>query len=752
MKGKLTKGNLRGVPYAALISASLLLTGISGAIVAQEESASRLEEVVVTARKREESIQDVPVAVTAITPGQIERSSIKQSLDLAKLTPNTELHQTYIGGESLSASIRGIGFDDIEKSFESTVGVAIDGVFMATNAGGVFDMFDVQSVEVLRGPQGTLFGRNTIGGVINVTRTEPTGEWGGKVEAKAGDENMTEVKAVINMPLGDRGGVKLFAKDLQSESHVYNTTINDRRDFRDSQNFGLAIKYDFTDQMSMLVSYDDYDHNTIAPDNVNTSTNFPGALCAAAAVFCGSSSGFPSEADDYKTSPQLLPLISTLEGENTTLRLVYDTDNYQIKYIFGLTETNEYASEASWGTAAVMFPVARTQEYEQTSHEIQFISDYDGPLNFVAGIYSLDTEAHINSGPVIPFDSSHEVEARAVFGELTYDLSDVWSVTLGARYTEEEKELNSTAWPIGTGTADWLANNRDPSVLLIQGNPIFKDDNISYRAVIQRELEYGMMYASLSTGFRSGGFSIRATSEGELRPYQSEEVESMELGIRLQPTDNSQINITYFDTDYTDMQVNVVVGGADPTCGKGTNEGGITCTFFRNAGEVSFDGWEFEGLLMPTESLTIRAMFGILDGGFEKYDFDGVDIADRARVLYAPEHSGSISFELNTEIGGGTLITTAGMSFKGQIDGTQAPWHSWDPQLGPEVTIESYEALDISAMWLVDVGSGTMKIRVYGTDVLEEGNRISRRFDAGAWAWAELVPRRQFGASIGYEF
>ena len=207
-------------------------------------------------------------------------------------------------------------------------------------------------------------------------------------------------------------------------------------------------------------------------------------------------------------------------------------------------------------------------------------------------------------------------------------------------------------------------------MLLIQGNPIFKDDNISYRAVIQRELEYGMMYASLSTGFRSGGFSIRATSQGELRPYQSEEVESMELGIRLQPTDNSQINITYFDTDYTDMQVNGVVGGADPTCGKGTNEGGITCTFFRNAGEVSFDGWEFEGLLMPTESLTIRAMFGILDGGFEKYDFDGVDIADRARVLYAPEHSGSISFELNTEIGGGTLITTAGMSFKGQIDGT----------------------------------------------------------------------------------
>ena len=134
MKGKLLKGNSRGIRYAALMSASLLFTGFSGALIAQEESASRLEEVVVTARKREETLQEVPVAVTAITPDQIERNSITRSLDLVKLTPNTELHMAYIGGESLSASIRGIGFDDIEKSFESTVGVAIDGVFMATNA------------------------------------------------------------------------------------------------------------------------------------------------------------------------------------------------------------------------------------------------------------------------------------------------------------------------------------------------------------------------------------------------------------------------------------------------------------------------------------------------------------------------------------------------------------------------------------------------------------------------------------------
>ena len=172
----------------------------AGGAIAQEESVG-LEEIVVTARKRQESIQDVPVAVSAISPGQLERGTITSSLDLGKLVPNVELHETNIGSESLSASIRGLSYDDIEKSIEPTVGFAIDGVFLASNSGAVFDFFDVESVEVLRGPQGTLFGRNTIGGVINVQRTEPTGEFGVKLEAVAGDENLTDLKGVINLPL-----------------------------------------------------------------------------------------------------------------------------------------------------------------------------------------------------------------------------------------------------------------------------------------------------------------------------------------------------------------------------------------------------------------------------------------------------------------------------------------------------------------------------------------------------------------------
>jgi len=708
--------------------------------------ATVLEEVIVTARKRQESIQDVPVAVTAITPGQLERGSITSSLDLGKLVPNVELHETAIGSESLSASIRGLSYDDIEKSIEPTVGIAIDGVFLASNSGGVFDFFDVESVEVLRGPQGTLFGRNTIGGVINVQRTEPTGEWGGKVEATSGDESLVSLKGLMNMPLGENGGVKLAVRDTQSDSHVYNTTLEGRRDLKDSQTLSLSVKYDFSENTSAVFTYDDYDHNTTAPDNVFVSSNFLGAGSVA------------SEANDWKTSPQLVPLTATLEGENTTLKVTHNAENFQIKYIMGIMDYAEEVHEASWGLGpdtlgGIFFPVDREQEFKQTSHELQYISDLDGPMNFVAGLYLLEADSYITSGPVVPFTAYHSLSTTAVFGEMSYDLSEDWSVTVGARYTEEEKDLKSRSWIVGVGNDDRIANSSDN--LLNEGSPSFEDDNVSYRIVLQREFEKGMVYTSYATGFRSGGFFNRGSTDSELAPFASEEVASFEIGMRSNPTENSQLNVTYFSADYSDKQTTVITDGNDPVCGKGTAENpaatGVTCSFVRNAGDVSMDGIEIEAALMPTEALTLRAAIGTFNGDYDKFDYNGVDIADRARLLYAPELTASLVAEHTSDVAGGSLTINASFSHKDEVE-TQADWSTYDPVTGPEVTIESFQTLDLSATFMKEMGSGTIKLRAYGTDILDGGNRVGRRYDAGAFAWAELVPRRQMGVSIGYEF
>jgi iron complex outermembrane receptor protein len=728
----------------AVISLSILPLYAGGAI-AQQESAS-LEEIVVTARKRQESIQDVPVAVSALSPGQLERGSITSSLELGKMVPNVELHETAIGSESLSASIRGMSYDDIEKSIEPTVGVAIDGVFLASNSGGVFDLFDVDSVEVLRGPQGTLFGRNTIGGVISVQRTEPTGEFGAKLEATAGDEDMTDIKGVINMPLGDNGGIKLSFKSLESDSHVYNTSLNARRPMKDSETMSIAVKYNFSENTSAVLTFDDYDHNTTAPDNV-----FVGFEAL------GNQGAINSEANDWKTSPQFLPLTATLEGENTTLKVTHDTDNFQIKYIMGIMDYDEVVREASWGLGpdvlgGVFFPVDRDQNFKQTSHELQLTSDLDGPMNFVAGLYSMEADSYITSGPIQNFTALHYLDSTAVFGEMSYEINDLWSFTLGARYTEEEKELDTRSYPMVSGNAARLANSYVAADLLNSANPTFKDNNTSFRVVLQREIETGMVYASYSTGYRSGGFFNRGITPLENLPFKSEEVASIELGMRSNPTDNSQINITYFNSEYTDKQTTVIVPASDADCDKEQNDAGsVTCSFVRNAGEVSMSGIEFEGTYMPTDALTLRASFGTLDADYDEYNYNGVDISDKARLLYAPDLTAYLGAEHTSDRAGGTLTINVGFSHKDEVE-TQADWSTYDPVTGPEVTIESFETLDISATFMKELSNGTLKLRVYGTDVLEDGNRVGRRYDAGSFAWAELVPRRQMGVTVGYEF
>ena len=732
--------------YRNIFNKSLLPSLISALILpvcaVSAYGATAIEEIVVTARKRQESIQDVPVAVSAITPGQIERGSITSSLDLGKIVPNVELHETVIGSESLSASIRGMSYDDIEKSIEPTVGVAIDGVFMASNSGGVFDLFDVASVEVLRGPQGTLFGRNTIGGVISVNRTEPTGEFGIKLEATAGDQDMTDIKGIINMPLSDKGGIKLAFKKIDADSHVYNTTLNARRPMRDSETMSVSVKYNFTENTSAQLTFDSYDHHTTAADNVFVATGFLASIGFNAGAAA-------SEAANWTTSPQLLPLTAYLEGDNTTLKVNHTGENYEIKYIMGIMDYEEDVDEASWGLPQVFFPVARDQTFKQTSHELQYISDYDGPMNFVAGLYILEADSNITSGPIQNFDALHFLDSTAYFGEMSYDINDLWSFSLGARYTKEEKELNTASY---TSNAARLSDSRAPADLINLANPTFDDNNTSFRAVLQRQLESGMVYASYSTGYRSGGFFNRGVTAAETLPFQSEEVASIELGVRLNPTDSSQINVTYFNAEYTDKQVVVVVPASDSKCNKEQNAAGnVTCSFVRNAAEATMSGVEFEGVLMPSDALTLRLNFGTLDSEYDNYDYDGVDISSKARILYSPKFTGYFGAEHTSDRAGGTLTLNLGFSHKGDVE-TQADWSKYNPATGPVVTLDSFQTLDISATFVKEFGPNTVKLRVYGTDVLEDGNRIGRRYDAGAFAWAEPVPRRQMGVTLGYEF
>ena len=720
-------------------------------ICAQGAYGAALEEIVVTAQKREASLQDTPIAVSALSAGQIERGSIQDMLDVARHVPNVEFHTVSQSGASLGASIRGVGFDDLEKAFEPTVGVSVDGVFMASNSGAVVDFFDIAAVEVLRGPQGTLYGRNTIAGVINIKRTEPTGELGAKFEATSASNNRQDFKGIVNMPLGENGGIKLSFRDLTADSHLYNQTTKMRPENRDSSVYGLAVKYDFSEQTSAVISYDNYDHKTqpFDPISISSPDSTGVSLCERFSFLpnyngnCKEFSGDPSEAGGYKDSYASAQILGYIEGDNITINAEHQGDGFTLKYIMGSMEFDELSDLDSWGSPNPFVKVVRTQMYEQTSHELQYISDYDGAFNFVAGLYDLETESFLTSGPGQNFTSAQDATAQAVFGEMTYDLSDLWTLTAGARYTEEEKVLTMVRW---ASEAPRLANGvtqfGDIDQATVNLKDKFTDDNVSYRLIVQRNFDIGMAFVSYSTGYRSGGFNPRASTAFDAGPYQSEEVTNLEFGIRTQPTDSLQFNATVFSSDYTDKQQFVAVGG------EGCNP---TCTLVRNAAETSNQGLEIEAVILPTDALTVRFSYGYLDSKVEEYTLGDGDVSDNAWVAYAPENTASLTVEHASQAFGGDLVINGSLSYRSDMKGV-ADASAYIPATGPDMDIESHDQLDISATYKKEVGNGVLKAQLYATDVLEDDGRVSRKYDAGAFAWAELVPGRQVGVPVGYEF
>ncbi|EED34300.1 TonB-dependent receptor [Luminiphilus syltensis NOR5-1B] len=757
-----------GAPVSALVATS-----------ANAQDAPRasggLEEVVVTARKRSESLQDVPVAVTALSAGMIERGNIQSVVQLKKLAPNVEMVPQPFAGAALSASIRGVGLDDLEKTFEPTVAVSVDGVFLASTAGANADLFDVEGIEVLRGPQGTLFGRNTIGGVINITRTKPTGEFGLKVQGDFDEFNREDYKFIANMPLGERGGIKIGGRSLQTDAFTRNVTRGERPDNRDLKSSTVSVMYDFTDTWNAQFTWDNYNDNTRLVDQLNISSrgndpespnfdpNQPAFLGANAFALISPAhsslaSADLSAANDYKTTYSGGKFMSTIQGNNYTLTLNGEAAGHAIKFITAKSETKETMDICSWGapTAGAIFPfgtgtpdnpadspcffpVLREQEFEQASSELQISSMSDGPINYVAGLFYLTSEAPFQTGPVQVIESNQDLDAYAIYGELTWDITDNWQLTAGARYTEEEKDFFS----------------QDPVAFPDGQDFTFDDDETTYRAILQRSFDFGMIYASYSTGFRSGGFNSRGTTQNTIGPFDSETVDSAEIGFRSEWFDNRlTVNATYFDSVYKDKQEAVVTAGDGSFLVDGVPEncGGPTCTFVFNAGEVENSGVEVEVMAMVSDSLTLRGSLGTLDSDYVEFDYAGFgDISDIAEVTWAPELNYSIGAEYITDIAGGELVVNANFKYQDEA-WARTDWTTYNREFGPELLVEDFETLDISATYSMPVGDGMAMVRVYGTDILEDGGRIARPFDAGAFAFAALVPRRTLGVTVGYEF
>ncbi|MBX9885514.1 MAG: TonB-dependent receptor plug domain-containing protein, partial [Novosphingobium sp.] len=444
------------MPAAAMAQAQP--ANAAGTTTSETESSS-IDNIVVTARFRNEKLQDTPLSISALNPSVIQNSVLFDVQNIQKFLPNVQLARVSFAGNALSASIRGVSFADLEKTFDPAIGISIDGVFLGTNTGANVDFFDLESVEVLRGPQGTLYGRNTIGGTISLRRTKPTGEIGATLHGRYGSYGTYDLDGVINLPkIGDVASVKLFGLLRQSDSFTRNRYTGAREKGRDFWNVGGSVLFDLGPDSTAQLSVD-YQHDRSGyPSTVNLTqpSGLPfglgGNICDfTQAIFagvpplrglgCASEGYLKQRGENYTLANSTIPFQSFIDGWNGAFEVNTRIGGFKLTAITGFRSTRDALLEENTGAPPIpvapgvalpLFVAARDQSYKQYSQEVRIAGNLTDRIDLVAGGYYLHTDysikpypyngvaaaqAYILNGPVQNFTAGQKLDSFAIFAE-----------------------------------------------------------------------------------------------------------------------------------------------------------------------------------------------------------------------------------------------------------------------------------------------------------------------------------------------
>ena len=728
--------------------------------------ATELEEITVTARKREENLQDVALSVSAMGQQEIQANFATDLRDLVYISPNLVLDDTNQGpGGVAAAYIRGIGVSEVEKNFDPAVGVVVDGIFRGTMTGSIVRAIDLERVEVLRGPQGTLFGRNTIGGVINIERSKPTMETGGKIRGGYGNYETAVVDGIFNFGNGETFGVKLTGSYRdQGEGYFHNSTTGREDGQSEYKAGGINLLFAPRDglefEWTSLIERTDQDSNQLLNAgqpgqafcdvygwcSANTSTPVSGDRYVVGQAYDNYT--WPTESFPTNQTPDplfdhfgLSPYDSTFDADTHQLEVRWDINaDYRIDYIFGHWETEETVITDWDGVQDLLFHTDRPAEYEQDTHELRLTYDAGDKLAYTVGAYYWDSEYESRLRSLIafftPFDgflldlpqtTIQTSKSKALFFEGDYSFNEQWTLTVGGRWTDDEKttdqdNLGNPFTTLAYAEADW--NEFTPKVALKW------DLN-----------DASMAYALYSRGYRAGGFNGRVDGvETATTPYDPETVDNFELGYKSRFMDNRlQFNATLFYMDYKDKQEEI----QEPSETSGTGQ----VTRVVNASTATISGAELELMYLFENGLTLRANLGLLDASYDEFLVDqgtpgNPIINDFSDLEFrrAPETTGSLSGEYQWQVGSGSMMLHAGLRYLGS--------HEVDFANKPELHNSSQTLVDASLSYYMNA----WYVSAFGRNLTDEdGYQIG--FDvAGLWSYASPRTPRTYGVEVGYNW
>jgi iron complex outermembrane receptor protein len=747
---------LGSVTYVGLF----LLTASFNFAHAQEKSSRVLEEVQVTARQRTENLQNVPVAVTVMSEDQIKKTFANNLGDMGDYAPNVTIG-TVPGFNAASIAIRGVSTGDIPSTFDPAVSVAIDGFYLGHYQGSLLDMFDIDQVEILRGPQGTLFGKNTIGGVINVSTKRPTGELSFQTKIRLGNDGRKDIMAAVDVPvIEDILAARISLQKFNFDGFYENTV--DGSDAGGQNLFAGRAKFLWTpsSEFEALLSLEYIDDDSDTPMVVNTTTEqdrngnyggdaFYGAFPGRGA---GGSANVPlgnpfktglvkpeQHADGFAESKDTDGHQENVDGVYLTLN--WDFMGGTVTSISGLRSIDSDYYNDYVGESVPIYATIRSVYRDTFSQEIRFATSTDN-LDYVAGAYfqqnDMDYENYTSLGDAHPFvqnlfltaDGSQETTTYAFFGEASYHLSDITSLMAGVRYSDEEKEfrLRPLGFPSG-----------------VEANESNSWDDITYRVGIDHAVsEEAMVYATFSTGFKSGGYNEQAgTLSSASFSFDPEHAKSLEFGMKADLLNNTlRLNMAAFYVEYSDLQLDSIIA-IDEAPGQ---ESVVT-----NAGEMTSIGFEADIMWLATESLIIDGTLGILDAAYDKFDCNldrdisnGNEDCSGLDVKRTPKSTASLGATYNIQlenIDAGVDLnvnTTYTDAFYNDIFNTTSSEHD-------EVTL-----FNASVSYISD--DEKLRVAIFGRNITDEQYQTAGLGVANLWSFSTFGNPATYGLEVEIKF
>jgi iron complex outermembrane receptor protein len=715
---------------AMAVAASLGSLVAAGSAIAQETTV--FEPVIVTAQKREQSIYEVPVAISAFSAETIEKQGITTLTDIGKFVPNLNVTE-FSAGHTSSANpfIRGIGLQDHLITTDPGVGVYVDGVYLGRQVGQNWSLANIERVEVLRGPQGTLYGRNSIGGAINIITVQPGDEDGGRVSLSAGTRGRLNADFYTNMAFSDQLAMTLTGAFQHRDGLGRFLQIeNPRKEVGEMEDVSarVALKWSPTDQLSFLLAADGNEgdgglrpYDTLIDEVPN------------GGVYAAGYRNSDTTSNPYNNNTgQESQVEVTNEAKGVALTVEYEiSDNMAAKLLLS-DRHSEYKSgldDDGFFDDFLSFP--EKGEADQQSAELQLTGDF-GAFDYVAGLYWFEEEGENSQDPTIflggpgDFLLTQKVDSQAIYANVGYHFTDDLRVSAGLRYTQDDKTAGTninSGLIVDTSSRDWSETSWDLSA----------NYQLSDRMNV---------YGTIQSGYQSGQFPPRpfclfgfvdfSQTPPALNPVNCFEANdnvtalNYEVGIKGQPLDNLQMSVSVFYTNYSDLpyQVSTTAGGG------GFNTVNIIV-------DQTSMGVEWEGIWQVTDAFRLHSTLGYIDA-----DVDDPNPAAVAPLT--PEITASISPEYSLPLGSGNLTLRADWSFRDEMFGEP----SSDP--GRFTQIDSRDLINFDVTY--EPSDGDWSVSAYGRNVTDE-RYDNARLNTGDYILVIMSnDAREYGVRVTREF